>query len=226
MTAFDRTLLREHFRLDPGWARALEPVAGDLVTMVDTLARHGAYLPHGSQVLRAFHQPFDQVKVLIVGQDPYPTPGHAVGLSFSVEAGSEIPKSLRNIFTEYSEDLGLPTPTSGDLTPWTRQGVCLLNRTLTVAPGAPASHRGLGWETITEQAIRALVSREQPLVAVLWGRQAQELTPLLGSTAVVASAHPSPLSAYRGFHGSRPFSRVNTLLTGQGADPVDWRLPV
>lgn len=217
-------LLTDHFRLDPGWARALEPVAGSIVAMADVLAEQGPYLPHGSQVLRAFHYPFDEVKVLIAGQDPYPTPGHAMGLSFSVEPHSDIPKSLHNIFTEYQADLGLPEPGSGDLTPWARQGVCLLNRTLTVAPGQPASHRGIGWEPITEQAIRALAARDKPLVAVLWGRQAQELEPLLGTTPVVASPHPSPLSAYRGFFDSKPFSRVNTLLGEQGAGPIDWRL--
>ena len=225
MTTTGYRLLTDHFRLDPGWARALEPVAGNIVAMADVLAEQGPYLPRGSQILRAFHQPFDAVKALIVGQDPYPTPGHAVGLSFAVGPESDIPKSLRNIFTEYQSDLGLPEPGSGDLTPWAQQGVCLLNRTLTVAHGQPASHRGLGWETITDQAIRALAARGTPLVAVLWGRQAQELEPLLGTTPVVASPHPSPLSAYRGFFGSRPFSRVNDLLAGQGAQPVNWELP-
>jgi len=184
------------------------------------------YLPAGAHVLRAFTFPFEQVRVLIVGQDPYPTPGHAVGLSFSVGADVRpLPRSLANIYTEYQQDLGHPAPSSGDLSPWAQQGVMLLNRVLTVRPGTPASHRGKGWEAVTECAIRALVAREQPLVAVLWGRDAATLKPMLADTATIESAHPSPLSASRGFFGSRPFSRANELLQQMGAEPVDWRLP-
>jgi uracil-DNA glycosylase len=186
------------------------------------------YLPAGPNVLRAFTFPFDEVRVLIVGQDPYPTPGHAVGLSFSVGADVRpVPRSLANIFAEYSADLGLPEPANGDLTPWAQRGVMLLNRVLTVRPGTPASHRGKGWEAVTECAIRALVARSQPMVAVLWGRDASTLKPMLtGSEClVIESAHPSPLSASRGFFGSRPFSRANELLAGMGAEPIDWRLP-
>jgi uracil-DNA glycosylase len=186
------------------------------------------YLPAGANVLRAFTFPFDQVRVLIVGQDPYPTPGHAVGLSFSVAADVRpLPRSLENIFSEYGKDLGYPPPATGDLTPWSERGVMLLNRVLTVRPGNPASHRGKGWEAVTECAIRALVAREQPLVAVLWGRDASTLKPMLDGADCVAieSPHPSPLSASRGFFGSRPFSRANELLEKMGADPVDWRLP-
>lgn len=186
------------------------------------------YLPAGPNVLRAFTFPFDQVRVLIVGQDPYPTPGHAVGLSFSVAAEVRpLPRSLENIFSEYGKDLGCPPPASGDLTPWAERGVMLLNRVLTVRPGNPASHRGKGWEAVTECAIRALVARKQPLVAVLWGRDAATLKPMLdGSDCVsIESAHPSPLSASRGFFGSRPFSRANELLEKMGAEPIDWRLP-
>jgi uracil-DNA glycosylase len=184
------------------------------------------YLPAGDQVLRAFTQPFQDVRVLVVGQDPYPTPGHPVGLSFSVSPQCRpLPRSLTNILTEYQADLGLPLPATGDLSPWAEHGVLLLNRVLTVAPGRPASHRGKGWESVTDQAIRALVARDAPLVAILWGRDAQTLQPLLTGVPVVASAHPSPMSADRGFFGSRPFGRANALLTGQGAAPVDWRLP-
>ena len=186
------------------------------------------YLPAGPNVLRAFTFPFDAVRVLIVGQDPYPTPGHAVGLSFSVAPDVRpLPRSLANIFAEYRSDLGYPEPSSGDLTPWAQRGVLLLNRVLTVQPGNPASHRGRGWEAVTECAIRALADRGQPLVAVLWGRDASSLAPILsvGRSAVIESAHPSPLSASRGFFGSRPFSRANELLAGMGAEPVDWRLP-
>ncbi|GII01322.1 uracil-DNA glycosylase [Planobispora takensis] len=216
--------------VEAGWAEALEPVAGKIAEMGDFLRKEVAagrqYLPAGDNVLRAFKQPFDQVKVLIVGQDPYPTPGHPIGLSFSVAADVRpIPGSLRNIYKELTEDLGLPMPGNGDLTPWAEHGVLLLNRVLTVMPGKPASHRGKGWEEVTEQAIRALVARDKPLVAILWGRDARSLVPMLGDTPTVESAHPSPLSARSGFFGSRPFSRANQLLEKQGATPVDWKLP-
>lgn len=183
------------------------------------------YLPAGPDVLRAFTYPMDAVRVLVVGQDPYPTPGHPMGLSFSVQPHVRpVPRSLQNIFRELHEDVGAPPPPTGDLTPWARNGVMLLNRVLTVRPGEPASHRGKGWEAVTEHAIRALVARGGPLVVVLWGRDAQTLTPLLGDTPVVASAHPSPLSASRGFFGSRPFSRVNALLAERGGRGVEWTL--
>ncbi|MGN6612932.1 MAG: uracil-DNA glycosylase [Angustibacter sp.] len=215
--------------VEPGWARALAPVEPQVRAMGEFLraevgAGHG-YLPAGEHVLRAFSQPFDAVRVLIVGQDPYPTPGHPVGLSFSVAPGVRpLPRSLQNVFRELVEDVGCPAPTDGDLSPWCDQGVLLLNRVLTVRPGASASHRGKGWEAVTEQAIRALVARGGPLVAVLWGRDAQTLRPLLGDVPRIESAHPSPLSASSGFFGSRPFSRVNALLTQQGGAPVDWSL--
>lgn len=216
--------------VDEAWARALESVEPQVAQMGEflrsELAEGQRYLPAGPNVLRAFSFPFEQVRVLIVGQDPYPTPGHAVGLSFSVAAEVRpLPRSLANIFTEYRDDLGLPAPANGDLTPWAQRGVMLLNRVLTVRPGMPASHRGKGWEAVTECAIRALVARRQPLVAVLWGRDAATLKPMLGDTAIIESAHPSPLSASRGFFGSRPFSRTNDLLEKMGAEPVDWRLP-
>jgi uracil-DNA glycosylase len=191
----------------------------------EEIASGNGYLPAGTDVLRAFTYPFDGVKVLIVGQDPYPTPGHAMGLSFSVAPGVRPPRSLENIFTELGDDLSVPRPSSGDLTPWAREGVCLLNRVLTVRPGAPASHRGRGWEQVTDCAIDALVARGRPLVAILWGRDAQTLEPRLGSTPVIKSPHPSPMSARYGFFGSRPFSRANELLAAQGAEPVNWALP-
>ncbi|MFF1420914.1 uracil-DNA glycosylase [Streptomyces sp. NPDC058220] len=216
--------------VEPGWADALGPVAGRIAEMGDFLrteiAAGRTYLPAGPNVLRAFQQPFDEVRVLIVGQDPYPTPGHAVGLSFSVAPEVRpVPGSLENIFRELHTDLELPRPSNGDLTPWTRQGVLLLNRALTTAPRKPAAHRGKGWEEVTEQAIRALVARGKPLVSVLWGRDARNLRPLLGDFPAIESAHPSPMSADRGFFGSRPFSRANDFLIRQGAQPVDWRLP-
>ena len=211
------------------WVEALSPVEQTIHEIGARLreedaAGHG-YLPAGTDVLRAFTYPMPEVKVLIVGQDPYPTPGHPMGLSFSVQPGVKPPRSLENIFTEMVSDLGVDRPTSGDLTPWSRQGVMLLNRVLTVRPGAPASHRGWGWETVTQRAIEALVQRPEPLVAILWGRPAQSLTPMLGQTPIIASPHPSPLSASRGFFGSRPFSRANEELTRLGTQPVDWRLP-
>ncbi|MGH3567459.1 MAG: uracil-DNA glycosylase [Pseudonocardia sp.] len=217
--------------MDVGWARALDPVAPVITAMGEflraELAAGRRYLPAGANVLRAFTQPFDGVRVLVVGQDPYPTPGHAVGLSFAVAPRTRpIPRSLVNIFREYSDDLSHPTPATGDLTPWADQGVLLLNRVLTVEPGKPGSHRDKGWEKVTEQAIRALVDRDgAPLVAILWGRDARNLAPLLIDVPCVESAHPSPMSADRGFFGSRPFSRVNALLEELGGDPVDWKLP-
>jgi uracil-DNA glycosylase len=190
------------------------------------IAAGRSYLPAGQAVLRAFQQPFDEVRVLIVGQDPYPTPGHPVGLSFSVAPTVRpLPGSLVNIFKEYTADLGYPTPSTGDLTAWTERGVLLLNRVLTVQPGRPASHRGKGWEEVTEQAIRALAARGTALTAILWGRDARNLGPLLGGVPLIESAHPSPMSAAGGFFGSRPFSRASTLLEQQGAPPVDWKLP-
>jgi uracil-DNA glycosylase len=184
------------------------------------------HLPDRSPVLRAFSQPFDDVRVLVVGQDPYPTPGHAVGLAFSVAPDVRpFPRSLANIFRELTDDVGMPPPTTGDLTPWTRAGVLLLNRVLTVSPGLPGSHRGRGWETVTDHAVRALAERDRPLVAILWGREAQSLRAILEGVPVLQSVHPSPLSASRGFFGSRPFSRASELLLAQGGEPVDWRLP-
>jgi uracil-DNA glycosylase len=184
------------------------------------------YLPAGDLVLRAFQQPFASVRVLIVGQDPYPTPGHPVGLSFSVAPEvKRLPASLVNIFREYRDDLGYPAPATGDLSAWSERGVMLLNRVLTVQPGRPGSHRGQGWEEVTDQAIRALAGRHTPLVAILWGRDARSLVPLLDAVPCIESAHPSPNSADRGFFGSRPFSRANQLLEKQGAEPVDWKLP-
>jgi uracil-DNA glycosylase len=214
----------------PSWKPALAPVTTQVAALAAFLRAERAsgrgYLPAGGQVLRAFAQPFDEVRVLLVGQDPYPSPGHAVGLSFAVAAGVHpIPRSLQNIYKELETDLGLPQPSNGDLSPWADRGVMLLNRVLTVEPGSAGSHRGEGWETVTAQAISALVGRGGPLVAILWGLEAQSLEPALEGVPCIKSAHPSPLSARRGFFGSRPFSRANDLLRQQGADPIDWSLP-
>jgi len=211
----------------PDWAQAMQPVAEQIHVIGDKI-KDRPFLPRGEHVLRAFSRPMHEVRVLVVGQDPYPTPGDAVGLSFAVAREVALPASLRNVYAELETDLGIQPASHGDLTSWQDQGVMLLNRVLTVSPGAPASHRGIGWEHVTKAAIEALCIRhsqhQQPLVALLWGRQAQELEPLLAAAGVpvVKSAHPSPLSAHGGFFGSRPFSRVNQLLIGQGATPIDW----
>jgi uracil-DNA glycosylase len=212
------------------WAEALapvEPTIGELGAFLRSeIAADRSYLPAGENILRAFRQPLADVRVLIVGQDPYPTPGNPVGLSFSVAPDVQrLPGSLVNIFREYTTDLGQPRPSTGDLTPWSQRGVMLLNRVLTVQPGKPGSHRGKGWEQVTEQAIKALAARGGPLVAILWGNDARNLAPLLGSTPSIQSAHPSPMSADRGFFGSRPFSRANRLIQEQGGQSLDWKLP-
>ncbi|WP_378146825.1 uracil-DNA glycosylase [Cnuibacter sp. UC19_7] len=229
MTALSLPQLAEAGLIDPGWAAALEPVGPTLAALGDFLRTETAegrgYLPAGPDVLRAFRTPLADVRVLIVGQDPYPTPGHPIGLSFAVERHVRpVPRSLQNIYRELRDDLGVETPPHGDLTRWSENGVMLLNRVLTVQPGQPGSHRGRGWEQITDRAIEVLAGRGGPLVAILWGRDAASLRPALGSVPSVSSAHPSPLSASRGFFGSKPFSAVNRLLVDQGAEPVDWRL--
>lgn len=220
--------------MSPDWAEALAESEADIHAMGDFLRSENAagrsYLPAGDSIFRAFAEPLSNVKVLIVGQDPYPTPGHPIGLSFAVDPEVRpLPRSLTNIYKELADDLGIAPAAHGDLRAWSQQGVMLLNRVLTVGPGAPASHRGKGWEAITEQAIRALVARDQPLVAILWGRDARNLAPLLSSgraeVAIIESAHPSPLSASRGFFGSRPFSRTNELLGQKDIPGIDWQLP-
>lgn len=214
----------------PDWAEALAPVEDRIAAMGaflrDEVAAGHGYLPAGENILRAFTRSLAEVRVLILGQDPYPTPGNAVGLSFSVAPEVRpLPGSLVNIYRELKADLGIEPAPHGDLTHWFEQGVLLLNRVLTVRPGAPASHRGKGWEEVTACAVEALAARGGPLVAILWGRDAQTARPLLGEVPVLASAHPSPLSARSGFFGSRPFSQANSLLDGQGASPIDWRIP-
>ncbi|MGD7788386.1 uracil-DNA glycosylase [Propionibacteriaceae bacterium Y1700] len=216
--------------IDASWREALEPLSPVVAELGAFLRAENAagrgYLPAGENVLRAFTLPLPRVRVLVVGQDPYPTPGHAVGLSFSVAPEVRpVPRSLANIYRELHADLGVPVAPHGDLSAWFDQGVLLLNRVLTVGPGRSGSHRGKGWEKVTQAAIEALAARGGPLVALLWGRDAQTLAPMLGEVPHIMSAHPSPMSADRGFFGSRPFSRVNALLAEQGADPIDWELP-
>jgi uracil-DNA glycosylase len=211
------------------WAQALAPVEEQVARLGDFLRDEVAagrpYLPAGEAIFRAFERPLADVRVLVVGQDPYPTPGHPIGLSFAVARDVRpIPRSLTNIYRELYDDLGHPPAAHGDLTAWADQGVMLLNRVLTVRPGESASHRGRGWEAVTECAIRALAARGGPCAAILWGRDAQTLKPMLGDIGWVESAHPSPLSASRGFFGSRPFSRVDRLLEEQGGQGLDWSL--
>lgn len=213
------------------WAVALEPAQAELRRAGEflrgELAAGREYLPAAENILRAFAQPLADVRVVLVGQDPYPTPGHPIGLSFAVNRDVRpLPRSLSNIYRELDDDLGIAPAAHGDLSRWSDQGVLLLNRVLTVRPGAPASHRRQGWEAVTETALRALVSRGTPLVALLWGADARKAKEFLGATPTVESAHPSPLSASRGFFGSRPFSRVNALLGEQGAEPINWRVEV
>ena len=221
--------LAERGLIASDWVAALAPVAQNIAAMGDFLraenVAHRGYFPAGDRVLRAFQQPLASVRVLIVGQDPYPTPGHAIGLSFAVDREVRpLPRSLQNIYRELEDDLGIPACEHGDLSRWAQQGVMLLNRSLTVQPGKPASHRGRGWEAVTECAIRALAERGGPLVAILWGNDARRCRQFMPNVPAIESVHPSPLSASRGFFGSRPFSRANELLIQQGALPIDWRV--
>ena len=212
---FDLAELAARGSIDPGWADALAPVQPELFALaefLDTEIEAGrGFLPAPENVLRAFRTPLDDVRVLIVGQDPYPTPGHPIGLSFAADPHVRpLPRSLVNIYRELNDDLGIAPAESGDLGPWTERGVLLLNRVLTVSPGAAGSHRRKGWESVTDCAITAIAARNRPLVSVLWGRDAQMLAPLLGGTERIESVHPSPLSASRGFSGhGRSLERTN-----------------
>lgn len=217
--------------IDVSWVKVLAPVQGILEDIAGELEKEQAQgvdvFPASHKIMRAFKAPFESINVVIVGQDPYPTPGDAMGLSFSVSPEQRVlPRSLNNIFTELSSDVGVQKPASGDLSPWAEQGVMLLNRVLTVRSGEAGSHRRLGWETVTECALRALDNRsDQGVVAVLWGNDAHTAQSFLPHSTVITSAHPSPLSASRGFFGSRPFSKVNEALTGLGKTPINWALP-
>lgn len=169
--------------------------------------------------------PLDQVKAVILGQDPYPTPGNAHGFAFSVQPGQRVPASLRNIFREMASDLSLPPPRSGSLEPWARHGVLLLNTCLTVEAGSAGSHRRLGWERLTDEVIAAVAAIEHPVVFILWGNDARKRRALVHPHhGIIEAPHPSPLSAHAGFFGSRPFSRANDWLEANGAKPVTWRL--
>ena len=217
--------------IDASWIEPLQPVQAvlnEIALKLDQESELGhAVFPAHENIMRAFRTPFDKVTVVIVGQDPYPTPGDAVGLSFSVTPERyDLPRSLKNIFAELHADIGCDAPASGDLSPWFEQGVMLLNRVLTVRAGEAGSHRGMGWEQVTEQALKALNNREgTPLVAVLWGNDAMTAKQFLNNAVVIESAHPSPLSASRGFIGSKPFSKVNAALNELGSTPIEWALP-
>jgi uracil-DNA glycosylase len=217
--------------IDSSWVAVLSPVQADLdkisARLNSELEKGHQFLPVAENIMRVFQLPFDSVRVVIVGQDPYPTPGDAVGLSFSVSPDrTALPRSLKNIFAELQADLETNQPANGDLTPWVEQGVLLLNRVLSVRPGQAGSHRSFGWELVTQQALKALNARtELPLVAVLWGNDAIAAEEFLSNAVIIKSVHPSPLSASRGFIGSKPFSKVNNALIDLGQAPINWALP-
>jgi uracil-DNA glycosylase len=219
--------------MPPDWRAAIAPAlaspqAQQLERFVEQQRQAGPVFPPPAQVFTALHlTPPHNVRVVLLGQDPYHDDGQAHGLCFSVPRGVAPPPSLRNMFTELEADLGLPRPSHGDLTAWAAQGVLLLNTVLTVRAHEPASHARAGWEPITNALLTAVVARATPVVVVLWGNHAQKKAPLFQAShvTVLQGPHPSPLSAYRGFFGSRPFSAVNAALAGRGLPPVDWKLP-
>lgn len=204
-----------------------KPYWADLQAFVhDERTRHTVYPPH-DQVFACLHlTPYADTRVLILGQDPYHGPRQAHGLCFSVTKGVPIPPSLANIYAELRDDLGLEPPRHGNLEAWARQGVLLLNTTLTVRAGQAASHQGKGWEVFTDEVIRAVDAKPHRVVFVLWGSHARKKKALIDTDkhVVIESAHPSPLSARNGFFGSRPFSRANAALEEAGLPPIDWRL--
>ena len=207
-------------QMHPTWQEALKPIL-PLLDELESKLGGTDFLPAKENVMRAFQQPLQDVRVLILGQDPYPNPQYAMGLSFSVNPGiKRLPQSLKNIFLEYEEDTGFSIPTDGDLSIWSERGVLLLNRCLTVLTGESGSHADIGWSEFTLYVAQLLAKRD--VVAVLWGARAQELSYLFQKR--IESAHPSPLSAYRGFFGSKPFTSVNKILTGSGLPEIDWRL--
>lgn len=222
------------FVLPPAWRALLReeterPYWSALSKRVDEAYDAGEVFPPRSKLFSAFElTPPERVRVVILGQDPYHEPGQAMGLAFSVPQGERLPPSLRNIFTELHTDLGLPQPSGGDLTPWAERGVLLLNTVLTVGRGAANSHAAWGWQRFTDAVLAAMAALPQPVAFVLWGSQAQKKRPLLQSAAprlVLCAPHPSPLSSYRGFFGSRPFSQINAFLQENREQPVDWQLP-
>lgn len=219
------------------WRSVLEPVLATPEARrlggwlcAEEAAGKSIYPPRGTRLAALALTPLEAVRCVILGQDPYHGPGQAHGLAFSVQGGVKPPPSLVNIFKELESDLGLPRPSTGDLSPWARQGVLLLNNTLTVEAGLAGSHAGRGWDAVTDACVAAVAAREEPTVLILWGSHARKKAsrvPALGRAShhlVLTSAHPSPLSAHNGFFGSRPFSRANAFLEQHGRGTIDWRL--
>ncbi len=233
----ERKVLRMNEPIPDSWKAALAPALSDEAgrslgdfLLAEEAAGKLVYPPRGSRLKALELTPLDKVKVVILGQDPYHGPGQAMGLAFSVPEGVKLPPSLRNIYKELASDLGLAMPAHGDLTKWAREGVLLLNTTLTVEEGKAGSHAGRGWDEVTDACIAAVAAREEPAVFILWGSHAQAKAKRipalqLGRHLVIESPHPSPLSAHRGFFGSAPFSRANFFLTEAGRTRVDWSLP-
>jgi uracil-DNA glycosylase len=224
---------KDQIKIGPSWKAALleefnAPYMGELRSFLLEEAKQGKTIfPRGAEIFNAFNlTALDQVKVVILGQDPYHGPDQAHGLCFSVRSGVRTPPSLKNIFKEISSDLDLPIPNSGDLTKWAEQGVLLLNTVLTVESGKAASHKGMGWEKFTDRVIQVLSEREDPIVFLLWGSFAQSKASMIRVPphAILKSVHPSPLSAYAGFFGSKHFSKTNELLRSWGKKPIDWSL--
>lgn len=220
-------------KIEPSWKAVMEeefqqPYFAQIANHLKTEKQMGKTIyPPGRLIFNAFEQtPFDRVKVVLLGQDPYHGPGQAHGLCFSVPAGVAFPPSLVNIFRELHDDLGVPVPRSGDLSPWARQGVLLLNAILTVRAGEPASHSKIGWERFTDAVIRKISELKSGVVFLLWGRFAQSKEVLIDTSKhhVLKAAHPSPYSAERGFFGCRHFSKTNAILMQQKQSPIDWRL--
>jgi uracil-DNA glycosylase len=227
------TMETDKIKLEPSWKKALvaefqDPYMGNLRKFLSAEAKQGKKIfPRGPDIFRAFElTPLNKVKVVILGQDPYHGAGQAHGLSFSVQEGTRLPPSLQNIFKELSSDLGVSIPKTGDLSPWAKQGVLLLNSVLTVEEGKAASHRKRGWEKFTDKVIQVLSDREDPMVFILWGAFAIGKAPMIRVPphAILKSVHPSPLSAHGGFFGSKPFSRANALLKSWGKKEIDWCL--
>jgi len=217
-------------QIEDSWKRHLQtefdkPYFEALTSFVREEYGKGRCYPPGKLIFNAFNLcPFDQVKVVLIGQDPYHEPGQAMGLCFSVNQGVLFPPSLQNIFKEIADDIGTPIPASGDLTRWAKQGVMLLNATLTVREHQAGSHQGKGWETFTDAVIQTLAREREHLVFILWGSYAQKKGAFIDRNRhlVLQSAHPSPLSAYRGFFGNKHFSKANAYLQANGIEPIHW----
>ena len=209
-------------QLHPGW-RDLLKGSLDLLDQIELELKETSFLPQHQDVMKCLSFNPSEAKVLILGQDPYPNSDDAMGLAFSTaRRDGKLPASLKNIYRELVDDLDIPHPTSGDLSPWCKQGVLLLNRTLTCAEGESNSHRNLGWREFTDHVVSVLA--QQGVVAILWGANAQEVEHHFPKSDCISSVHPSPLSAYRGFFGSKPFSRANQLLVAKGRQPIDWSI--